>query len=252
MSFVANSFKDACEFLVCYLVRTAYAMPANSVRPSDQKSPVGSDEDEYATVRIMTSDSDFGAATKTFQTAVYPAWDATLAYAYGALVTQGASSYLCIMAVTGGTGPSTDNTHWAPTSATTQAVEITDNLYTFATSIQFFRHAQPATDQIGLANFGLGAFDKASRLATRLAQEDMLELMDQMNLGIDANSPARNVAALVNSAYYEDRGSVDFTFTIPNSETLLLNTFASIGVTLEFASPGQPAPDTRTITVAQP
>jgi len=56
----------------------------------------------------------------------------------------------------------------------------------------------------------------------------------------------------VNSAYFEDRGSVDFTFTIPNSETLLLNTFASIGVTLEFASPGQPAPDTRTITVAQP
>lgn len=252
MSFIANSFKDAAEFLICYLVRTAYGMAPNSVRPADQKQPAGSDEDEYATVRIMSSDSDFGTGTKTFQNAVYPAWSSATAYAYGALVTQGGNSYLCIMSVTGGTGPATDNTHWASTTPTTQAVEITDNLYTFVTSIQFFRHAKPATDSIGLANFGLGAFDKASRLATRLGQEDMLELMDQMNLGIDANSPARNVAALVNSAYFEDRGSVDFTFTIPNSETLLLNTFASIGVTLEFASPGQPAPDTRTITVAQP
>ena len=252
MSFVANSFKDAAEFLICYLVRTAYGMAPNSVRPADQKQPAGSDEDEYATVRIMSSDSDFGTGFKSYLTAVYPAWDASVAYAYGALVSVGANSYLCIMAVTGGTGPATDNTHWATTTPSTQTVEINENIYTFVTSIQFFRHANPSRDGAGLSTFGLGAFDKASRLASRLGQEDMLNLMDTMNLGIEDNSPARNVAALVNSAYFEDRGSVDFTFTIPNSETLLLNTFANVGISLEFASPGQPAPDIRVLTVAQP
>ena len=249
MSFVANSFKDACEFLVCYLVDQAYG--STNTRAADQVVATGSDGDEYATVRIMSSDSDFGSSFKSFKTAAYPAWSVSTPYAYGALVTAGGNSYLCIMAVTGGTGPATDNTHWSATTPTTQTVETTENLYTFTTSIQFFRHKKPANDSAGLAAFGLGAFDKASRLATRLSQQDMLDLMDQMNLGIDGNSPARNVAALVNGGYFEDRGSVDFTFTLPNSETLLLNTFASAGITLEFASPGQPAPDTRTITEAQ-
>jgi hypothetical protein len=249
-AFVANSFKDACEFLICYLVDQAYA--TTNTRAADQVMATGVDGDEFATVRIMSSDSDFGSSFKSFANARYPAWSATVAYTAGALVSVGANAYACTHAVTGGAGPAADTAHWSAAAQTTQTIETTENLYTFTTSIQFFRHKTPANDGAGLAQFGLGAFDKASRLATRLGQQDMLDLMDTMNLGIDGNSPARNVSALVNSGYFEDRGSVDFTFTIPNSETLLLNTFAAAGITLQFASPGQPAPDTRTITETQP
>jgi hypothetical protein len=250
MSFVANSFKDACEFLVCHLIDQAYG--TTNTRASDQVVPTGSDGDEYATVRIISSDADYGSAHKSFQSANYPAWSVAVTYAAGALVSVGANAYVCTLAVTGGAGPASDTTHWSATAQSTQIVETSDNLYTFTTSIQFFRHKTPAVDGAGLAQFGLGAFDKAARLVAQLGQQDMLDLMDVMNIGIDDNSPARNVSALVNSAYFEDRGSVDITFTIPNSETLLLNTFAAVGISLQFASPGQPAPDTRTITESQP
>lgn len=204
MSFTAYSFKDACEFLVCYLIQTAYSMTAGTVRPADQVVPAGKEGDEFATVRIMTSESAFGAWSKGYKN--------------------------------------------DPTTHSTKVVETVDQLYTFVTSIQFFRHAQPVNDGAGLATFGLGAFDKAARLPTRLGQEDMLLLMARMNLSVAGNSPARNVAALVNSTYYEDRGSIDITFTIPNSETLLLNTIATVTATLELAQPGRAQPDTATIT----
>ena len=203
MSFKANSFKDACEFLVCYLVQTAYSMTPGTVRPADQVVPAGKEGDEFATVRIMTSESAYGAWSKGYK-------NDTAAHS-------------------------------------TKVVETVDQLYTFVTSIQFFRHALPANDGAGLAVFGLGAFDKAARLPTRLGQEDMLELLGRMNMSVAANSPARNVAALVNSTYFEDRGSIDVTFTIPNSETLLLNTIASVTATLKLAQPGRPL-DTETIT----
>ena len=205
MSFVPATFKDACEFLVCYLVAKAYSM--TNVRPADQKAPTGSDGVEFATVRIMTSDSDFGRSFK-----------------------------------------STKND---PTDGSTKVVQTLRNLYTFVCSIQFFRHAAPVNDSAGLAGFGLGAFDKAARLGNRLSQEDMLELSESMNLGIQSVSTARNVAALVNGAYYEDRGSVDVTFTTPNDETLLLNSIASAEVDLQFAQPGRPHPDHATITASE-
>lgn len=204
MSFVAYSFKDACEFLVCYLVRAAYNMSANSVRPADQVVPLGSDGNEFATVKILSSDADFGTSNKSHVNDT----------------TQGS----------------------------TKLVETLDNRYTFTTSIQFFRHATPVNDSAGLAKFGLGAFDKAARLVTRLGAEDMLELTESMNLGIEESSPARNVSALVNGAYYEDRGSVDVTFTIPNSETILINSLATASVLLKLAQPGRARPDTATIT----
>jgi hypothetical protein len=94
----------------------------------------------------------------------------------------------------------------------------------------------------------MGAFDKATRLATKLSGARMLELMDTMNMGLEESSPARNVAALVNGGYYEDRGSVDMTFTIPNRETELVNTFATAGISIQVAYPGRPSPDTETIT----
>jgi hypothetical protein len=248
MSFVANSFKDACEFLVCYLIQQAYGMAANSVRPADQKAPTGGDGDEFATVRIMTSDSDFGSSFRTYQNEVYPAWDSTVAYVAWAKVTRNGNAYACSLAVTGGTGPATDTTHWTAIAASVQDVETLDNVYTFHASVQFFRHAAPALDSAGLSPFGLGAFDKATRLATKLSGTRMLELMDTMNMGLEESSPARNVAALVNGGYYEDRGSVDMTFTIPNSETELVNTFATAGISIQVAYPGRPAPDTATIT----
>ena len=205
MSFIPSSFKDACEYLVCYLVRTAYDFPAGRVRPADQAVPVGTTE--YATVRILTSDSDFGRSNKQY----------------------------------------VDDT----AQGSTKVKETVEKLYTFTVSIQFFRHATPANDGAGLPVYGLGAFDKASRLANRLSQEDMMALQGEMNLGLARVSSARNVSALVNSSYYEDRGQVDLTFTTPNAETLLLNSIAQATVDLQLAQPGQQHPDHRTITASE-
>ena len=130
----------------------------------------------------------------------------------------------------------------------TVVTENLENRYTFQASIQFFRHATPANDSLGLSPFGMGAFDKATRLVNRLSQSDMLDLMGTMNLGIEASSPARNLAGLVDGARWEDRGSVDVTFTIMNSETLLMNLIERVTAELELAQPGQPYPDTKTIT----
>lgn len=250
MSFTAYSFKDACEFLVCYLVKQAYGM--TNVRAADQMIPTGGDGDEYATVRLMTSDADFGTFSRSYETEVYAAWSSTVAYLAGNRVTFSGHSYVCSLAVKGGAGPATDTAHWTLTTASTMDVETLDNCYTITTSIQFFRHAAPPLDAAGLSPHGLGAFDKASRLAVKLSGSAMLDLMGTMNMTLESSSLARNVAALVNSAYYEDRGSVDMTFTIPNRETELVNTFAIAGISLEFASPGQPAPETRTIEVTSP
>ena len=122
----------------------------------------------------------------------------------------------------------------------TVVTETLDNRYTFQASIQFFRHTTPANDSVGLSPFGLGAFDKATRLVNRLSQSDMLELMGTMNLGIEASSPARNLAGLVDGMRWEDRGSVDVTFTIPNSETILLNSIAHVTASLKMQAPGRP------------
>ena len=54
------SFSDACNFCVRYLVRSAYGMAANSVRPSDQPYPTGIEGGEFATVKVISLNSDFG------------------------------------------------------------------------------------------------------------------------------------------------------------------------------------------------
>ncbi len=198
-----RTFTDALGFLVRYLVQTAYDMPANGVRPANQKAPTGAEGDEFATVLITSGDSDFGSTARSYN----------------------------------------DD----PTTGSTQEIETLDNRYTFQASIQFFRHATPANDSVGLSPFGMGAFDRATRLINRLSQADMLELMGTMNLGIEASSPARNLAGLVSGMRWEDRGSVDITFTIPNSETLLLNSIATITTSLKLQEPGRPLV-TQTIT----
>ena len=193
---MARSFTDAVGFLVRYLVQQAYNMPANSVRPANQKAPTGAEGDEFATVLITTMGSDFGTASRSY----------------------------------------TDD----PTADSTLEIETIDNRYVFHASIQFFRHATPANDAMGLSPFAMGAFDKATRLVSRLGASDMLDLMATMNMGIETCSPARNLAALVDGMRWEDRGSVDVTFTIPNSETILLNSIATVTASLKMQEPGRP------------
>lgn len=41
--------------IICGLVRTVMEMPANSVRPSDQKAPTGGQTKEFATVKIISA-----------------------------------------------------------------------------------------------------------------------------------------------------------------------------------------------------
>jgi hypothetical protein len=153
------------------------------------------------------------------------------------------------------TGPSADWGTWSTELAddlatgSTKIVETIDNVYKFTASIQFFRHATPANGRDGLPVFGLGALDKATRLEARLASESMMELMEQMGLGIESSSDPIDVAAIVNDTYYEDRGSVNIVFVIVNREQFLIESVGSAEVTLKVAEPGKVQPTTETIEV---
>jgi hypothetical protein len=64
MSFATPpSFVDACSYLVRYLVRMAYSLPAHYVRPAKQLLAVGDDVAEFATVKIIAGPSaEFGTS----------------------------------------------------------------------------------------------------------------------------------------------------------------------------------------------
>jgi len=138
-----------------------------------------------------------------------------------------------------------------PTAHSTKVYENIENNYRFTASIQFFRHATPAKDSAGLAQFGLSAVDKAARLDTVLGSDAMMELMERMGLGLEDSSAPRDVSALVDGATWEDRGSVDMTFVIVNREQFLLESFGSLTAEVRAASPGQTQPDTFPIEVTQ-
>ena len=57
MAYRPPSFVDACSHFVRKLVQTAYGMAANSVRPSGQPSPTGTETTEFATVKIIKGPS---------------------------------------------------------------------------------------------------------------------------------------------------------------------------------------------------
>lgn len=63
--YAAPTMTDACAYMVRRLVRTAYNMPANSVRPTKQPHPTG--VDEFATVGIIKGPAgDFGTSAITW------------------------------------------------------------------------------------------------------------------------------------------------------------------------------------------
>jgi hypothetical protein len=200
------TFVDACSYLVRRLVRTAFNMAANSVRPSGQDYPTAAEATEFATVKITKGPvGDFG--------------------------TQAITTY--------------DD----PTAHSTKVVEDIERGYTFTASIQFFRHALPAPDSAGLAPFGLGALDKASRLESVLGSSSMMELMERMGLGLQGSSEPIDVAALIDDARWEDRGAVTLDFVIVNRETFLIESIASADVTIKVAEPGATQPTTEILEV---
>jgi hypothetical protein len=137
-----------------------------------------------------------------------------------------------------------------PTTGSTKVNENIENVYRFTASIQFFRHATPTPDGAGLALFGMSAVDKAARLDTILASSSMMALMERMGLGLENSGEPRDVGAFVQSATWEDRGSVDMTFVIVNREQFLLESFGSIkAAELRYQSPGKTSPDVYPIEV---
>lgn len=244
------NFTEALGYLVRKLIRQAYGMPANSVRPANQAAPTGAVDTEFATVLINTNDAIDFQYYRNYANEVYPAWDVATAYAIGATASRASVSYICTTAVTGGAGPGTDAGHWATTANSTNVVESVDSTYMFTASVQFFRHATPAADNVGLSPFGTGAFDKAARLESVLALTPNLDLMDTMGLGLEDVSTARNLSGLVDGAVWEDRGSVDLTFTVVNRESVLLSSFASAEIDLLVQQQGGHI-DESTIEVTQ-
>lgn len=242
------NYSDAVGFLVRYLIRSAYSMTDGSVRPANQAHPTGKPDAEFATVLILDDDGTIAGSIRRTENYTYPAWASTTAYAVGDKVTVSSVAYACGVAVTGGTGPATDTTHWAVTTQSTQVEETLDVYHEFTASVQFFRHSAPAPDGVGLAPIGMGAFDKASRLQSVLMLSPNMELMESLGLMFLGASPARNLAGLVNGAIWEDRGSVDLYFGCSTAESVLLATFASAEILLKAQWPSGHV-DSQTIEV---
>ena len=194
MARTAWTYGDAVGFLVRYLVRNAMGMATNSVRPSNQPSPTGGQDAEFATVHIISDDGDINHATRRTANYTYPVWSATTAYTIGTKVTRSSAAYVCTTAVTGGTGPGVDTAHWAATAQSTGVQETLDVYHEFTASVQFFRHADPSPDAAGVVPFGLGAFDKASRLQSVLMLSTNMEIMQRLGLMLLGASQARDLS----------------------------------------------------------
>ena len=243
-----RSYSDAVGLLVRYLIRNAYGMADGSVRPANQGYPVGAPDAEFATVLISDDDGDISGSTRRTENYAYPVWNSTTRYTVGTKVTYSSAAYVCAVAVTGGTGPATDTTHWTATTQATQVTETLDVYHEFTASVQFFHHATPAADGVGAATVGMGAFDKASRLQSVLMLSTNMELMERLGLMFLGASQARNLAGLIDGAVWEDRGSVDLYFGCSTTESVLLETIASAEIGLKAQWPSGHV-DTTTIEV---
>jgi hypothetical protein len=78
----------------------------------------------------------------------------------------------------------------------------------------------------------------------------MMDLMERMGLGMENSTAPRDVGEFIQGATWEDRGSVDMTFTIVNREQFLLESIATAEATLYVQEPGKPTLTTETIEVA--
>jgi len=179
---MADNYLDAVGYLVRSLVRQACGMAANSVRPANQAYPTGDENDEFATVLITNDEGSPNGMARRTVNYQYPAWDVATAYAIGTKVTYQGLAFVCTAAVTGGTGPATDSSHWAGTTQATQVTETLDVWHEFMASVQFFRHALPAVDSVGVATIGHGAYDRAARLQSLLMLSTNMELMQRFGL----------------------------------------------------------------------
>jgi hypothetical protein len=244
---MARNFIDSCGILVRHLVRVAMGMTTNTVRPAGQAAPTLKEGNEFATVKILTAPLIDMSFARTYADQTYTTWSASTPYAVGAQVAYQGHSYICIVVVTGGTGPAADTAHWSQTTAPTKVIETIDGAYTFVASVQFYRHSDPVRDGAGLSGFGMGAFDKAARIEAILALSPNVELMDSLGLYLaDVGTPT-NVGALVDGAIWDDRGSIDLTFIVSNTETALIESIATAEIDLWFQ--GQAGVDHKTIEV---
>lgn len=134
------------------------------------------------------------------------------------------------------------------TPHSTRVTESIDTYHEFTASVQFFNHSAPTVDDAGIAQAGMGAFDKAANLQSTLMLSTNMELMERLGLGFLGASPARNLAAIVDGGFYEDRGSVDLYFCCFNRISTMLETIATVEVDLKAAWPSGHI-DNRTIEV---
>lgn len=165
----------------------------------------------------------------------------------------GASEYVTVKIFT---GPDGDFGTWGadyendPTEGSTKVIEILENVYNFTASIQFFKNAVPSLGRVGSSPHDLSALDRAARLPTVLASSTMMELMERLGLGLEDNSPPRDIGSMIgDGAAHEDRANIDLTFNIVNQERFLLESFATADVTLKVQEPGKPTLTIETIEV---
>jgi hypothetical protein len=190
-----KNFTDACAYLVRYLVRSAYSMPANSVRPSDQPYPTGVEGGEFATVKIISQDADFGS------------W--ALEYTAGTTtsVTQNLDNLYTFVA----------SIQFFRHAAPSQGAQTIDGA---------------GLSPFGLGAFDKAARIGAMLSTEPMLQ--LMETMG-LGLNTDGIDRARNVSALIDGAVWDDRGSVDVEFVIVNRESVSVATMALMSGSLKFA-----------------
>jgi hypothetical protein len=222
-------------------------MPLGNVQPAGQPAPDPDEQSEYATVKILTARLADGGFARMYANETYPHWLGTAEYKAGEKVTYEADYYICTLDVTGGGPPVTDPVHWAPTTAPTKVIERIEAIYTVSASLQFYCHSGPNPGTGNATGVFPGAFEKASRIEAILALSSNIELMDSLGLGLVNVGTPTNVGALVSDPVWNDRGSVDLTFTVSDVETNLVESIATVEFDLSFQN--QVGIDHKTIKV---
>jgi hypothetical protein len=125
----------------------------------------------------------------------------------------------------------------SPTPRTTNTditTEIINDVEVFVASVQFYKSA--TADSAGAAVKSDSAFRRAARLPRLLGLSANVAMMRAMGLGYLKASPARNLAALVDSRW-ESRGSVDLTFNVVESESATIQVIETVPLSISLQAP---------------
>ncbi len=195
------NFTDALAWALRDVVQVALEMPENSVRPSRQNAPAGSEGANFATVFVYAIKTrgtpSFSRTLSASPTATDLAWQLDVYKEFTASVQFFKPA--C--------APTTD----------TDAVFV---------------------DAQGIPDQNQWAFDQAERLPDRLWLPPARERMQKYGIAfLSKSGPARDLTEQ-NNALWESRGQIDLDFGIVNREIARVQFLATLSGAVTVAQPG--------------